>query len=200
MNNDDEALSSARKKLDREKALMNAANAMRLQTNNESVRSRLDAQMREGRRNIQYLEDTLHQLQMRRMGHGMESVSLHGDNVGPAGRPYGSGPRDNRDAPPAPPPKDSRGRYVYPGSDRGYYGSQEYSQIGGHGDMMPPRHPYAPPAPGSNNMPRSRPNYSKLGMLRYRIMALTLVLMAHQISLNMIPHISGPASSSCCPK
>jgi hypothetical protein len=166
MNNDDEALSSAYKKLEREKALMNAANAMRLQTNNETVKSRLDAQMREGRRNIQYLEDTLRQLQMRKMGQGMEKMSLQpGENAGSGPRPYSSGQRNDRDCPPTPPPKDSRGAYIdnQPGSDRGGYGTQEYSQIGGHGDMMPPRHPYAPPAPGSG-MPKSRGNYSKLGM------------------------------------
>lgn len=164
MNNDDEALSSAYKKLEREKALMNAANAMRLQTNNEQVKSRLDAQMREGRRNIQYLEDTLHQLQMRKMGQSMESTNLQaGDRAGSHGRPYPSGIRNDRDGPPAPPPKDSRGGYIEQGSDRGGYGTQEYSQIGGHGDMMPPRHPYAPPAPGAG-MPKSRPHYSKLGM------------------------------------
>ena len=167
MNNDDEALSSAYKKLEREKALMNAANAMRMQTNNESVRSRLDAQMREGRRNIQYLEDTLRQLQMRRMGQGMENMSLQsGESAGPAGRSYGSGARNDRSNRPAPPPKDSRGGYAHPGSERGDYGSREYSQIGSHGDMMPPRHPYAPPAPGSTGMPRVRPNYSKLGMMK----------------------------------
>ncbi len=167
MNNDDEALSSAYKKLEREKALMNAANAMRLQTNNETVKSRLDAQMREGRRNIQYLEDTLRQLQMRKMGKGMESMNLQpGDNVGSGARPYSSGLRNDRDGPPTPPPKDSRGAYLdnKSGSDRGGYGAQEYSQIGGHGDAMPPRHPYAPPAPGSTGMPKSRGNYSKLGM------------------------------------
>jgi hypothetical protein len=166
MNNDDEALSSAYKKLEREKALMNAANAMRLQTNNETVKSRLDAQMREGRRNIQYLEDTLRQLQMRKMGQGMENMSLQpGENAGSGARPYSSGLRNDRDGPPTPPPKDLRGAYIdnQPGSDRGGYGTQEYSQIGGHGDMMPPRHPYAPPAPGSG-MPKSRGNYSKLGM------------------------------------
>lgn len=164
MNNDDEALGSAYKKLEREKALMNAANAMRLQTNNETVKSRLDAQIREGRRNIQYLEDTLHQLQMRKMGQGMENMSLQsGENSGPGGRPYSSGLRNDRDGPPTPPPKDSRGAYIEQGLDRGGYGAQEYSQTGGHGDMMPPRHPYAPPAPGSTGMPKSRPHYSKLG-------------------------------------
>ena len=167
MNNDDEVLTSVYKKLEREKALMNAANAMRLQTNNEQVRSRLDAQMREARRNMQYLEDTLRQLQMRKMGQGMENMSLQaGDNTGPQGRPHSSGMRNDRDAPPAPPPKDSRGGYNEQGSDGGGYGTQEYSQIGGHGDMMPPRHPYAPPAPGAG-MPKSRPHYSKLGMYYY---------------------------------
>jgi hypothetical protein len=166
MNNDDEALSSAYKKLEREKALMNAAHAMRMQTNNEAVRSRLDAQMREGRRNIQYLEDTLRQLQARKMGQGMENLSLQGSgSAGPQARPYGSAMRNDRDGPPTPPPKDSRGDYMGQGTDRGGYGTQEYSQIGGHGDMMPPRHPYAPPAPGSG-MPKSRPHYSKLGMPR----------------------------------
>jgi classical protein kinase C len=164
MNNDDEALSSAYKKLEREKALMNAANAMRLQTSNEQVKSRLDAQMREGRRNIQYLEDTLRQLQMRKMGQGMENMSLQaGDGAGSQGRPYNSGMGNDRDVPPTPPPKDSRGGYIEPGSDRGGYGTQDYSQIGSHRDMMPPRHPYAPPAPGAV-MPKSRPHYSKLGM------------------------------------
>lgn len=167
MNNDDEALSSAYKKLEREKALMNAANAMRLQTNNETVKSRLDAQMREGRRNIQYLEDTLRQLQIRKMNNSMDSMSLQpGENAGAGGRPYSSGMRNDRDGPPTPPPKDSRGTYIDNrlGSDRGNYGTQEYSQIGGHRDMMPPRHPYAAPAPGSTGMQKSRPHFSKLGM------------------------------------
>jgi classical protein kinase C len=31
--------------------------------------------------------------------------------------------------------------------------------------MMPPRHPYAPPGPNSG-MPKSRPNYTKLGRIK----------------------------------
>jgi hypothetical protein len=164
MNNDDEALTSAYKKLEREKALLNAAYAMQQQTNNENVRSRLDAQMREGRRNIQYLEDTLHQLQMRKMGQGMDNLGV---SQGGAGRPKSSGIRNDRDGPPTPPPKDSRGGYLEQGSDQGGYGTQEYSRIGGHGDMMPPRHPYAPPGPGQTGIPKSRPNYSKLDLIKY---------------------------------
>jgi hypothetical protein len=63
MNNDDDALSSVYKKIERERALLNAATQMRQQTQNESVRSRLDTEMREGRRNIQYLEERMAQLQ-----------------------------------------------------------------------------------------------------------------------------------------
>ncbi|KAI9741436.1 MAG: Serine/threonine kinase [Claussenomyces sp. TS43310] len=163
MNSDDDALASAYKKIERERALLNAANAMRQQTTNESVKSRLDNQMREGRRNIQYFEEKLRELQMRKMGQGMDNMSL-----GPPGsgvQPQSSGLRNDRDGPPTPPPKDSRGNYIEVGTDRSGYGTQEYSQIGGHGDMMPPRHPYAPPGPNSG-IPRPRPHYTKLGVLK----------------------------------
>ncbi len=153
MNSDDDALSSVYKKIERERALLNAANQMRQQTQNEQVRSRIDTQMREGRRNIQYLEERMQELQLRKMGQGMDNMNLGGPG----------GPRNDRDGPPIPPPKDPRGGYAEVGSDRGGYGTQEYSQIGGHSDMMPPRHPYAPPGPG-HGMPRARPNYTKLGM------------------------------------
>jgi Hr1 repeat len=164
MSTDEEAVNSAYKKLEREKVLMNAAQAMRQQTNNETVKSRLDAQMREGRRNIQYLEDTLRQLQMRRMNQGMDNMGLGAGDGGPSGRPQSGGFRNDRDGPPTPPPKDARGGYVEQGSDRGGYGTQEYSQIGGHGDLMPPRHPYGPPGPGSSGIPKQKTHYSKLGM------------------------------------
>jgi ferritin-like metal-binding protein YciE len=59
MNNDDDALTSVYKKIERERALLNAANQMRQQTQNEQVRARIDTQMREGRRNIQYLEELI---------------------------------------------------------------------------------------------------------------------------------------------
>lgn len=161
MNNDDDALSSVYKKIERERALLNAANQMRQQTQNETVRARIDTQMREGRRNIQYLEERMQELQMRRMGQGMDNMNLGPGAAGP-GRPQSTGLRNDRDGPPTPPPKDSRGGYMDAGTDRSGYGT-EYSQIGGHGDMMPPRHPYAPPGPGQS-IPRSRPNYTKLGL------------------------------------
>jgi len=170
MNNDDDALSSVYKKIERERALLNAANQMRQSTQNEQVKARLDTQMREGRRNIQYLEERMQELQMRRVGSGMDNMNISSSTGQDQGRQqYGASARtDSLGGPPAPPPKDTRGApqgsgYGGMGDDRGDYGSQnDYSQIGGHGNVMPPRHPYAPPAPGQG-MPRSRPNYTKLG-------------------------------------
>jgi classical protein kinase C len=148
--NEDEAIQNIYKKIEREKVLINGANAMRAQTNNEAVRSRLDSQMRDARRNLQFFEDKLRELQMRRMNQGVSDMSLGG----------AGGPGQDDGQPPAPPPKDADASWG-PG-DVGNYGNAQYSQIGGHGDLMPPRHPYAPPGPNSG-MPKSRPNFTKLG-------------------------------------
>ena len=113
----------------------------------------------------------MRELQMRRMGQGMEGMSMgSGSNGGPPPPAHGSsspqqrGLRNSpRDGPPAPPPKDARGGY----GDRGDYGDPGpggYSQLGGGHGMMPPRAPFGPPAPSSTT-PKARPNYSKLGML-----------------------------------
>lgn len=152
--NDEEAIQNIQKKIEREKALIQAATAMRGQTNNEAVRSRLDSQMRDGRRNLQFFEEKLRDIQLRRVNSGMDSMSLGGGSPGPAGEGRDDG------GPPAPPPKDSSG-------DHGSYGSMQYSQIGQHGDLMPPRHPYAPPGPGQG-IPKTRPNYTKLGESKSR--------------------------------
>ncbi|EMR69247.1 putative calcium-independent protein kinase c protein [Eutypa lata UCREL1] len=72
--NEDEAMANIYRKIEREKVLLNGANAMRQQTNNDAVRSRLDSQMREARRNIQFFEEKLRELQMKRMGQGMEDL------------------------------------------------------------------------------------------------------------------------------
>lgn len=153
--NDEEAIQNIQKKIEREKALIQAATAMRGQTNNEAVRSRLDSQMRDGRRNLQFFEEKLRDIQLRRVNSGMDNMSLGG---GGGQGPSGEGRDDG--GPPAPPPKDSS-----LSGDHGSYGSLQYSQIGQHGDLMPPRHPYAPPGPGQG-VPKTRPNYTKLGMTK----------------------------------
>jgi hypothetical protein len=151
--NDEEKIQDIYKKIEREKALMTAANAMRASTNNEAVRSRIDSQVRDARRNLQFFEERLQELQMRHVNRGMSGMS-----IGPDGRPVSGDMRDI-DGAPAPPPKDSSAWGA-----GGGYGTQQYSQMGAHGELMPPRHPYGPPAPGpSGAIPKPRPNFTKLG-------------------------------------
>ncbi|KAJ4367660.1 Serine/threonine kinase [Neocucurbitaria cava] len=127
----------ASRKIDREKALINAANAMRQSTNNPAVLSRLDGQIKDGRRNIEYFESKLRDLDLQRTTSGMDNMSLQ-----PGARKANN--------PLTPPPKDGWNGYVQEGQ-------------GGYGQpMMPPRAPYAPPPPGA---PIKRQNFSKLGML-----------------------------------
>lgn len=134
--NDEEAIQNIYKKIEREKALINAANAMRAQTNNEAVRSRLDSQMRDGRRNLQFFEERLRDIQMRRVSQNMGDMSM-----------------SSGEAAPAPPPKDA--------ASWGERGSSA-SKSGQPGDLDPPRHPYAPPGPNAG-LSKPRPNFTKLG-------------------------------------
>ncbi|KAI1631582.1 hypothetical protein F4809DRAFT_155177 [Biscogniauxia mediterranea] len=162
---DEDTMANIYKKIEREKALIIAANSMRQQTNNDDVRSRLDSQMREGRRNIQFFEEKLRDLQMKRLGQGVENMSVSSSSaMVPPGRPGSQDMLGEVEGAPAPPPKDAN---EWSG-DKGSYGSMNYSQIGGHGDMMPPRHPYAPPGPGpSSSIPKPRPNFTKLDLIKY---------------------------------
>ncbi|KAG7118796.1 Protein kinase C-like [Verticillium longisporum] len=70
---DEEAIQNILKKIEREKVLMNGANAMLAQTDNDSVRSRLNSQLRDTRRNLQFFEEKLRELQMRRNQSAMDS-------------------------------------------------------------------------------------------------------------------------------
>ncbi|RKF72151.1 Protein kinase C-like [Golovinomyces cichoracearum] len=159
MNNDDEALNSVFKKIERERALLNAANQMRQQTQNELVRSRIDTQMREGRRNIQYLEERMQELQMRKMGQEIDNMKLSPRQDRPASRDS----QNERIGPPLPPPKDQKSHSDSMKSVGNI--TQDYSRTGGHGDLMPLRHPFSPPGPGSA-IPK-RQNYSKLDLIKY---------------------------------
>ncbi|KAB2575024.1 C2 calcium-dependent membrane targeting [Lasiodiplodia theobromae] len=154
--NEDDAIRSVQGKIEREKALINAANAMRQSTNNPAVLSRLDGQIREGRRNIEYLEGRARELQMRRVGTDIENLSLGSGSNGPPS------PEQRRNPLP-PPPKDTPGEYA----DGGSYGQSPpggYSQLSGGQVLMPPKAPYAAPGPGQ---PRQRANYSKLDLIKY---------------------------------
>lgn len=139
---DSEKALDIQKKIDRERALLSAANLMRQQTNNEAVRSKLDTQMREGRRNLEFFETKLRELQNRR---GIEGMHISGGN-----RTSGYGP--GNDEPPAPPPKDASSGYDHSG-----YGHGHSKSVGGGGEVF-----YKPNPP----MPKGRPNFTKLGMTR----------------------------------
>lgn len=151
MSSVNETVANVQRKIDREKALINAANAMRQSTNNPAVLSRLDGQIKDGRRNIDYFESKLRDLDVQRTSSGMENMSLQ------SGAPGARNPAN----PLTPPPKDGWSGYMH--QDQGGYGGpqSQYSNLSGGDGLMPPRAPYAPPAPGAT---AKRPNYSKLGM------------------------------------
>lgn len=149
--NEDAAIHAIKGKIDREKAIINAANQMRQATPNTKVNERIESQIRDARRNIQYFETTLQDLQARKMGGDMGRMSL--GNGGPPPPAHGS--------------RGSTGGGMNNelgyggGADYGNPGPGGYSQGGAPG-LMPPRAPYAPPGPADRS-PRARPNYSKLG-------------------------------------
>lgn len=127
------------RKIEREKAMINAANQMKSATNNPAVNSRCDSNIRDAKRNIQYFEQTLRDLQNLTIGNGaMPTHTGQGKNneLGTGGEQAGYG---------AP-------------------GPGGYSEGGGHG-QMPPRGPYPPNAP-SQDRANKRPNYGKLGELK----------------------------------
>jgi serine/threonine protein kinase len=163
MSDTDSVIADVYRKIEREKALINAATHMRQSTNNPSVQARVDSNIRDGRKNISYLEDKLRELQLRQMGqpeNGGPLPPAHGHMPPQAGR-GARGPAGG----PTPPPKDPRG--YFQGDDRGDYGDPGpggYSQ--GNSGMMPPRAPYAP-GPYQAATPKARPNFSKLDLIKY---------------------------------
>ena len=172
--NDDDLINQVYRKIEREKVIINAANAMR-QSSNPQVQQSLDSQVREAWKGIGYLEERMRELQMRRMGQGGNSQpsGSSGGNEGPRPSSYeGMSPQQRAlmnsqpTGPPTPPPKDPRtGAYITDSGEYGDPGPEGYmgqdNLAGGHG-MMPPRAPFGPPAPGSA-VPKARRDYTKLG-------------------------------------
>ena len=171
MNNDDDLINQVYRKIEREKVLINAANAMR-QSSNPQVQQSLDAQIKEGRKNIGYLEERLKELKMRRMGQSMEGMSIgSSSNGGPPPPLHGQlspqqqNLRNNSFGPPNPMQNLGQGGYM---ADQGGYGNPGpggyQEQMGAGTGIMPPRAPYGASVPGGV-MPKARPNYSKLGRI-----------------------------------
>ncbi|EEQ32339.1 protein kinase [Microsporum canis CBS 113480] len=148
MEGDDELIATVYRKIDREKALIAAATNMRQSTDNPLVQQRVDANIRDGRKNIAYLEEKMQELQIRKMGRGNTSpTAIRGSGEGP---PI--------------PPKDAGSSYRGDQGGYGDVGPGGYSQ-GGTG-MMPPRAPFHDPRPDAS-MPKARPNFSKLDLIKY---------------------------------
>ena len=143
--NEDAAVQDLHRKIDREKAIINAANRMRQATQDAQVNSRVENQIRDAKRNMQYFEQTLHDLTAR--------MSISGNGGPPPPRTSSAQPGARSVNSPQ-----SYGER----SDYGAPGPGGYSQGGAPG-LMPPRAPYAPPGPADRS-PKARPNYSKLGM------------------------------------
>ncbi|PIG87154.1 protein kinase C-like protein [Aspergillus arachidicola] len=138
----DDLIASVYRKIEREKALITAASNMRQSTNNPLVQQRVDANIRDGRKNIAYLEEKMRELQLRRDGGSPTDKRLPPEP--------GAGP--------APPPKDYGSGYDE------YDASGAYPQ-GGSGSM-PTGAPFADPRPFAP-VPKARPNFTKLDLIKY---------------------------------
>ncbi|KAI9045197.1 protein kinase c [Aspergillus affinis] len=137
----DDLIASVYRKIEREKALITAASNMRQSTDNPLVQQRVDANIRDGRKNIAYLEEKMRELQIRRI-----------DGGSPTEKRLPPGP----DSGPAPPPKD------YDEQDE--YGESAYPHEGA--GTMPAGAPFKDPRPFAP-VPKARPNYTKLDLIKY---------------------------------
>jgi hypothetical protein len=75
---EDDVSRSIISKIEREKTLINAANQMRQSTNNPLVVQGLDTKIRDGRKNIEYLEGRLREVQMKIANQRMGEMNLQG--------------------------------------------------------------------------------------------------------------------------
>lgn len=118
--NEDDVARDIHRKIEREKALITAANAMRQSTNNPAVVSGLDTKIRDGRRNIEYLESRLNELEMKRVNANMEGMNV----------------------------ADGYPQQSYPNQPGEYGNPNDFGQQGRAG-MQPPNPQYARPGPAS---------------------------------------------------
>lgn len=122
--NENELIENVYQKIQREEKLIQAASQMHAASDNENVRSRLDNQIRDGRRNIEYFRSRMRELQMKTVNQGMGKMSLGSGSVGGPSPPvhggFGVQQSGNRNVP-AMSANDSRG--YAPGTDRSDYGN-----------------------------------------------------------------------------
>lgn len=180
--NDDARINQVYQKIEKNKVLINAAKSMHQSSDNPQVKASLDSQISQLEKGLEYLEGTLRELQTRIMeaqgsdSNGRPNPPAHGapSPRGPSGRGTGEA------GPPTPPPKDPRAAQNQESGDYGDPGNGGYmNNIGGGAMMMPPRAPFGPPAPGAG-IPKSRPNYTKLGRLRCSLYCVYIYADQHQ--------------------
>ncbi|ODQ52114.1 hypothetical protein SAICODRAFT_58541 [Saitoella complicata NRRL Y-17804] len=98
------------RRIEKEKAMISGAQAMRSRTDNAAVHLNLEREVREAQKNIRYLEDRLREL------HIKNGLPVYGDNIGPPAPPKHQSREEERRAsrtglgitdavPPLPPPK-----------------------------------------------------------------------------------------------
>ncbi|KAI9815385.1 MAG: Serine/threonine kinase [Phylliscum demangeonii] len=132
---DDPLISDVSRKIEREQRLIDGAISMRQSTDNQTLHQRLDAQIHEGRKNIDYLTEKMRELQLRRSGQA-------GDRTSDGGGHDGFYPHGDRDPGPVPPASGPGRGYGTDLSGYGDPGPGGYSQQSGGHIMMPPRPPY----------------------------------------------------------
>lgn len=155
------------KKIDIEKVFLGKAIEMRKAANsdNADVLSKLDSAVHSARRHLEYYEEMLRQVQVRRLGQGVDNMSLGAGGGANSPVPGAMRPRstDLRNeaggAPPTPPPKDS-GASTWSDSatlNSQNYPSSSYTQTG----MQSPSSYSVTPA--DTALVKTRPNFTKLG-------------------------------------
>ncbi|EPE07001.1 protein kinase c [Ophiostoma piceae UAMH 11346] len=163
----DEAIRDIEKKIDREKGLLQGALDMSKKTSNKDVLSKLESQIIAARRNLQFYTDTLNKVKERRLGQGMENMSLgHHSSASTSStmRPRSADLRNTQEAPPTPPPKDAGSNW----SETSTLHSQNY--VGGAGAAGAAYGSDALQSPtygDSTPAIKVRPNFTKLDLIKY---------------------------------
>ena len=155
----DEAIRDIEKKIDREKGLLQGALDMSKKTSNKDVLSKLESQIIAARRNLQFYTETLNKVKERRVGQGMENMSLghHSSASTSSMRPRSADLRNTQEAPPTPPPKDAGSNW----SETSTVHSQNFA--GGVGGAYGSDALQSPTYGDSTPAIKVRPNFTKLG-------------------------------------
>ncbi|KAJ4983071.1 calcium-independent protein kinase C [Stagonosporopsis vannaccii] len=144
------------RKIDRDKAIKVAADHMQHATSNDSVMSQVESQIRDARRNLEYFQQTLQELETRRKDRGLNVLAKDGNEAQyppSEGNKASFGPDSYTEKDPV-----ESADHAYPGP-----ASQTFS---GAPRTLPYSTSYA--APGSRiRSARSYSNYSGLDLIRY---------------------------------